>query len=135
MGDYTIKNGTGSEVINYCIMRNGKRIESLEAQELIDSLQSQLDEATEACEAATGILFGHKLPGNSPLVLMARKSMRELDEAREQLEAARRQCERYEAALNPLDWDYALVEAWHTNIPDTIKAFEALRQQAKGERG
>jgi hypothetical protein len=35
--------------------------------------------------------------------------------------------ERYEIALEPRRWDRQHNDAWHSNIPDMIKAFNALR--------
>lgn len=38
---------------------------------------------------------------------------------------------RYEEALNPRTWTREMLEAWHRNIPDIQKAFDALKQETK----
>jgi len=40
---------------------------------------------------------------------------------------ASRRIEDLDTLLNPRQWTKEMRDAWHSNLPDTIKAFEALR--------
>lgn len=61
-----------------------------------------------------------------------------LEKADELTQTLMERCEALEMALDPRRWDQPLSDAWHVNIPDTIKAFRALRDlcsvPADGER-
>ena len=54
-------------------------------------------------------------------------------EALTKLDAVIKQLDSTSDILNPRTWTIEMSRAWHTNIPDTQKAFDALRKIIKGK--